>query len=56
MACLALGPLPELAALDLSEATDYGVLVRYDLDFWPEQTAARSSGSTAWGGCARTCW
>jgi len=40
VACLALGPLPELAALDLTEATDYGVLVRYDLDFWPEETAA----------------
>ena len=39
-ACLALAPLPGLAELDLSEATDYGVLVRYDLEFWPEQAAA----------------
>lgn len=40
VACLALGPLPQLAALDLTEVTDYGVLVHYDLDFWPEETAA----------------
>jgi HEPN domain-containing protein len=40
VACLALAPLPGLAELDLTEATDYGVLVRYDLDFWPEQEAA----------------
>jgi len=39
-ACLALAPLPGLAELDLSEATDYGVLVRYDLKFCPEHTAA----------------
>jgi len=39
-ACLALASLPGLAELDLTEATDYGVLVRYDLDFWPEQAAA----------------
>ena len=40
VACLALAPLPGLAELDLIEATDYVVLVRYDLDFWPEQEAA----------------
>ena len=40
IACLALAPLPGLAELDLTEATDYGVLVRYDRDFWPEQEAA----------------
>lgn len=40
MACLALAPLPGLAELDVTEATDYGVLVRYDLDFWPEPNAA----------------
>lgn len=39
-ACLALAELPQLAALDLAEVTDYGVLVRYDLDFWPDQVAA----------------
>jgi HEPN domain-containing protein len=40
IACLKLAPLPGLAKLDLTEATDYGVLVRYDLSFWPEQEAA----------------
>lgn len=40
VACLAFGPPPQLAALDLTEVTDYGVLVRYDLDFWPEETTA----------------
>jgi hypothetical protein len=29
-----------LAALDLTETTDYGVVVRYDLDFWPGQDTA----------------
>jgi HEPN domain-containing protein len=38
--CLALAPLPGLAELDLVEVTDYGVMARYDLDFWPEQTIA----------------
>ncbi len=40
IACLKLKALPELAQLDLTEVTDYGVLVRYDLDFWPERSAA----------------
>jgi len=38
--CLSLAPLPGLADLDLVEATDYGVMARYDLDFWPEQITA----------------
>jgi HEPN domain-containing protein len=38
--CLSLAPLPGLADLDLVEAADYGVMARYDLDFWPEQTTA----------------
>ncbi|MCS7037990.1 MAG: HEPN domain-containing protein [Anaerolineae bacterium] len=38
--CLALVSLSELAALDLTQVTDYGVLVRYDLDFWPDRAAA----------------
>jgi HEPN domain-containing protein len=38
--CLALAPLPGLPDLDLVEATDYGVMARYDLDFWPEQKIA----------------
>jgi HEPN domain-containing protein len=38
--CLALVSMPHLAALDLTETTDYGVIVRYDLDFWPGQDTA----------------
>lgn len=38
--CLALESLPHLAVLDLTETTDYGVVVRYDLDFWPGQDTA----------------
>lgn len=33
-------PLPELAALDLIEMTDYAVAVRYDFEFWPDQQMA----------------
>ena len=29
-----------LARYDFSETTDYGVLVRYDLEFWPDQSTA----------------
>lgn len=38
--CLTLVSLPQLATLDLTETTDYGVVVRYDLDFWPGQDTA----------------
>jgi hypothetical protein len=38
--CLGIVSLPALAGLDLTEATDYGVLVRYDLGFWPDQAEA----------------
>jgi hypothetical protein len=36
----AIQPLPELAALDLTEMTDYAVAVRYDFEFWPDQEMA----------------
>jgi len=32
--------LPALDRYDFSETTDYGVLVRYDLEFWPDQNTA----------------
>ena len=35
--CLPLQALPALNQYDFSETTDYGVLVRYDLEFWPDQ-------------------
>lgn len=38
--CSLLEVLPELEHYDFSETTDYGVLVRYDLEFWPEQDTA----------------
>lgn len=38
--CASLAPLPELADLNLTVVSDYGVLVRYDLDFWPERKTA----------------
>jgi HEPN domain-containing protein len=42
--CLTLVSLPQLATLDLTETTDYGVVVRYDLDFWPGQDTAAEEG------------
>ncbi len=30
----------ELAALDLFEASDYAVMARYDLQFWPDEETA----------------
>jgi HEPN domain-containing protein len=38
--CSALQVLPGLDDYDFAETTDYGVLVRYDLEFWPEQDTA----------------
>lgn len=32
--------MPELAALDLTELTAYGVELRYDTEFWPSQPTA----------------
>lgn len=40
---LAAGHNEELAALDLFEVSDYAVMARYDLQFWPdEETAAEA--------------
>ena len=38
--CLPLQALRALNQYDFSETTDYGVLVRYDLEFWPDQDTA----------------
>jgi HEPN domain-containing protein len=38
--CLQIAAMPELAKLDLTEASDYAVQVRYDLEFWPSQAMA----------------
>ena len=38
--CLQTVHLEELASLDLTEVTDYAVMVRYDLEFWPAQATA----------------
>lgn len=38
--CSPLQGAPALDRFDLSETTDYGVLVRYDLEFWPDQATA----------------
>jgi len=37
--CLEVCPIPELAALDLTQITDYAVAARYDIEFWPERVA-----------------
>ncbi|MGC9394163.1 MAG: HEPN domain-containing protein [Anaerolineae bacterium] len=37
--CLEVCPIPELAALDLTQITDYAVAARYDIEFWPEKAA-----------------
>ncbi len=39
-ACNLVQPIPELQSLDLSEATDYAVQLRYDIEFWPEKETA----------------
>ena len=38
--CNLVRPIPELQSLDLSEATDYAVQLRYDIEFWPEKETA----------------
>ena len=43
--CSPLQALPALDRYDFSETTDYGVLVRYDLEFWPDQGTARARRS-----------
>lgn len=37
--CLEVCPISELAALDLTQITDYAVAARYDIEFWPERDA-----------------
>ena len=41
--CLTVYSDPELAALDLAEATDYAVALRYDIEFWPEKSTAEKA-------------
>jgi len=38
--CNIVQPIPELQSLDFSEATDYAVQLRYDIEFWPEKETA----------------
>ena len=39
--CLEIQQLPGIEDLDLTQLTDYAVVMRYDFDFWPDvQTAA----------------
>jgi hypothetical protein len=37
----------DLAALDLTELTAYGVELRYDAEFWPPQPTAQEAVSLA---------
>ena len=37
--CLEIRPIPELAALDLTQVSDYAVGARYDIEFWPERAS-----------------
>jgi HEPN domain-containing protein len=41
--CLAVYSDPKLAALDLAEATDFAVSLRYDIEFWPEKSTAENA-------------
>jgi HEPN domain-containing protein len=45
--CSPLQALPTLARYDFSETTDYGVLVRYDLEFSPDQSTASDAVTQA---------
>jgi HEPN domain-containing protein len=38
--CNLVQSIPELQSLDLSDATDYAVQLRYDIEFWPEKETA----------------
>lgn len=38
--CNLVQPIPGLKILGLSEATDYAVQLRYDIEFWPEKETA----------------
>ncbi|MGQ0591970.1 MAG: HEPN domain-containing protein [Gammaproteobacteria bacterium] len=41
--CRQIESLPELPLDDLADATDYAVLVRYDIEIWPSQEEAREA-------------
>lgn len=41
--CLVIYSNSELAALDLTEATDFAVSLRYDIEFWPEKSTAEKA-------------
>ena len=41
--CVAIEPMPELSALDLTELTAYAVELRYDAEFWPPQPTAQEA-------------
>jgi len=45
--CLTVYSDPELAALDLAEATEYAVSLRYDIEFWPEKSTAEGAVTLA---------
>jgi len=45
--CSSLHALPALDRFDFSETTDFGVLVRYDLEFWPDQGTATDAAVQA---------
>jgi HEPN domain-containing protein len=45
--CLRVNPMPELAGLDLTNLTGYGVELRYDAEFWPSQGTAREAVALA---------
>lgn len=41
--CVAIEPMPELSALDVTELTAYAVELRYDAEFWPPQPTAQEA-------------
>jgi len=45
--CLSAAENSQLAALDLTEATDYAVALRYDIEFWPEKPIAEEATNLA---------
>ncbi len=50
--CQQLEPIPELRLQELSEAIDYAVQIRYDLEIWPSQQEARQALALAEQVCA----
>jgi len=47
--CHAVDPSLELATPDVVGLTDYGVMLRYDNEFWPSQSEAADALATARG-------